>query len=126
MAKYIPGICNIGPKEIAARRTMGYLGIILTAIFIFLSLDQEFPKWWRIFVIFPGTFAAIGFIQAKSNFCVSYGLMGLSNISGSINKTSAVTERSSKLADLKKSIQLLAYSVIIGMVITALLTFLLP
>lgn len=71
-SNYIPGMCNINPKEIAQRRMIGNIGlistIILTALLVGFSVDALF----RVIVFIPTFLAATGYLQARNKFCVGY------------------------------------------------------
>ena len=45
MAEYIPGVCNIGPAEIARRRRAGWTGLVATvvlwALFVFFDIPAH-------------------------------------------------------------------------------------
>ena len=59
---YIPGVCNIGPVEIAARKRAGWIGIFVTALLWAILFYFGAPSPWRLLVFFPAAMAATGFI----------------------------------------------------------------
>ena len=71
-SNYIPGMCNINPKEIAQRRMIGHIGfgitLVLTALLVGFSVDAVF----RVVVFIPAFLAATGYLQARNKFCVGY------------------------------------------------------
>jgi len=46
--RYIPGVCNIGKKEIKRRKQAGWTGLIITVILQGLLLYFDMPHPWRI------------------------------------------------------------------------------
>lgn len=74
---YTPGVCNLNPAETKRRRAAGYLGVgLAVVIFAILAIWRVAPAYG--FVLFvPAWLAAIGFLQAKNHFCVSFAASGI-------------------------------------------------
>lgn len=101
-ANYQAGVCNIGPAEIHRRRTSGWIGLATTlvvwAAFAFAGLA---PAWhWALFV--PAFAGATGFIQARSKFCVNYGMRNMFNF-GAIGSTDQVEDAEARRLDRIRS-----------------------
>jgi len=122
--KYIPGVCNMGREEIKKRKTGGWTGLILTVVAIFLLWWLGVSKWWRLVVFLPSVMGATGFIQAYSKFCVYFGFGHLFNF-GDVGKADSIEQREFRAKDRAKAWQLLAYAFGTGLVITAIVYFLL-
>ena len=103
-ATYVPGTCNIGPDEIKMRMTAGWFGIVVS-------------PWTRLVLFFPATIGALGFLQGAFHFCVAFGMEGLFNVTNPAGKTESVSQKEFRAADKKKAIQIIAYSVLIGIVV---------
>jgi hypothetical protein len=121
--QYVPGVCNIGPAEIHARKRVGWTGVVLTvAIWIVLLLLHS-PKSLFLVLFFPATVAATGFIQAYSHFCAAFGMQGLFNVISEVGKTDTVMQAESRKQDRNKAIRIIVYSVLVGIVIALLAYF---
>ena len=120
---YIPGVCNIGPKEIRRRKIAGWSGLILTTITIILLFWLDAGKWWRLMVFIPAVMSAIGFIQVYSKFCVYFGFGHMFNF-GNVGKTDSVEQANFRAKDIARAWQLLSIALGIGIVVTLIVYFL--
>lgn len=121
---YAPGACNIGPDEIARRRRVALVGLILTIAIAVALLAGGATGPVRLIVALPLTSAAIGWIQARRRFCMAYGLAGTFNL-GAIGEMSRVSDRAALAADRRTALIIAAQGLAIG-VAGALLFLLLP
>lgn len=71
-------------------------------------------------VFFPATISAIGFIQARMRFCIYFGTRGYYNFGATAGKTEKVGEPSYRELDRNKSMMLMAYSALIGLLAAVL------
>jgi hypothetical protein len=76
---YQPGVCNIGPAEIARRRMAGHLGLIATVVLFAVLVAIGAPPPVRLLVVLPATMAAAGYLQAWFRFCAAFGSRGVFN-----------------------------------------------
>jgi hypothetical protein len=114
---YVPGTCNIGPDEIKQRKMAGWTGLILTVVIGVLLVFVGTPAWWRLVLFFPAVIGALGFLQAAFHFCVAYGTSGLFNVSNEAGKTETVSQKEFRKKDQQKSIKIITYSILIGLVV---------
>ena len=114
---YVPGVCNIGPAEIARRRRAGYVGLVVTAVVIAAVLVFRAPAYWRLLVFFPASIAASGFLQASMHFCAGFGMAGVFNFKPTPGKTIPVRQAQDREKDRLKAIRILMYSVLIGIAV---------
>lgn len=121
---YAPGACNIGPDEIARRRRVALVGLVLTIVIAVALLAGGATGPVRLIVALPLTSAAIGWIQARRRFCMAYGLAGTSNL-GAIGEMSRVSDQAALAADRRTALIIAAQGLAIG-VAGALLFLLLP
>jgi hypothetical protein len=121
---YQPGVCNIGPAEIRQRRITGWIGLAFTVAFLVLAFAVGFPPLLRLIAFIPATLGATGFLQGAFHFCVRFGTQGLFNF-GEIGTEEAVHEKEYRRLDQRKAIQIVVYSVLIGVVV-AVGAFLIP
>ena len=113
----MPGVCNIGPAEIARRRRAGYVGLVVTAVVIAAVLVFRAPAYWRLLVFFPASIAASGFLQASMHFCAGFGMAGVFNFKPTPGKTIPVRQAQDREKDRLKAIRILMYSVLIGIAV---------
>lgn len=118
---YVPGVCNIGPEEIARRRLIGWIGLALTVALFVILLETHANPYWRLFLFLPATMSAAGFLQAVLHFCSGFAQKGIYNL-GPIGKTEAVDDKDSAKKDKRKGGMITIYSVLIGIVVTLILT----
>ena len=121
---YQPGVCNIGPAEIRQRRTIGRIGLAFTVAYLVLAFAVGFPSPLRLIAFIPAVLGANGFLQGAFHFCVRFGTQGLFNF-GDLGSEEAVHEKDYRRLDQRKAIQIVVYSVLIGLVV-AVGAFLIP
>jgi hypothetical protein len=122
--EYRPGVCNIGPEEIARRRRSGHIGLIATVVTLIVLVAIAAPPLARLVLIIPATVAASGYIQARSKFCAGFGGAGVFNF-GPLGTTETVVDAAARAADRRKAGQIGVASFAVGVGV-ALLAILLP
>ena len=105
-------ICNIGPGEIRKRKNAGWIGLVIAAAMLMLFSLSSADHAWRITLFLPLFFSALGFLQARSRFCVFYGLLGVQNLND--KKPVRVSRR------VNPSIILIMEAVVLAMMVTLL------
>jgi hypothetical protein len=65
--KYIPGVCNIGPAEIRARKLVGWCGLLVTVALWGLFAWQGVPAAWKWILFIPVFSSAIGFQAGRTD-----------------------------------------------------------
>ena len=121
---YVPGVCNIGSREIMRRRAVGIAALVFALISgytLFVADDLNKSARWGVF--FPLLVSAIGFIQARNKFCLAYGLAGTFNF-GKIGDMERVFDAESKKTDRRKALGILIQSALIAGAATAIFVFL--
>ncbi len=119
---YTPGVCNIGPAEIALRKRVGWVSASFSVLLLIVLWVTHAPVIWRLVLFFPFTAAAIGFLQTAFHFCVGYGLSGMYNVLKPAGKAESVEKSEYRNADRIKSVQILLYSIIIGIILAVSIT----
>jgi len=61
---------------------IGYIGLVLMILFVFLAEFYAFPQIWKIGLFAPAVYAFSGFIQARQRFCFLFGFIGVFSIAG--------------------------------------------
>jgi amino acid permease len=101
---YIPGVCNIGKREILRRRAVGIAALVFAFVSGFtLLMSDGISQSARWAIFFPLFVSAIGFIQARNRFCLAYG---------------------SKKSDRRKALVILVQAALAAAAITVLFTLL--
>lgn len=119
---YIPGVCNIGPAEIAKRKQAGWSGLIATVVLWGIFITFGTPHVWRLLLSLPSAMAASGFLQARMHFCAYFGFASLFNFGSAVGNTDDVLEAEFRAKDRKKAWQIAIYAALIGLVV-ALIAF---
>jgi hypothetical protein len=115
-ADYQPGICNIGPAEIARRRRAGHIGLV-AALALFAALVAiDAPNWTRLLIAIPAIGAASGYIQARLRFCAGFGSRGVFNF-GELGPMERVADEADRGRDRARARQIGAASIAIGLTV---------
>ena len=72
--EYRPGVCNIGPEEIARRRRSGHVALVATVVLLAVLVAIGAPPLVRLLLILPAGAAASGYLQARLKFCAGFGI----------------------------------------------------
>jgi hypothetical protein len=110
---YRPGVCNIGPAEIARRRRAGHAGFLATAIVLAGLVAVDAPPLVRLLVAIPAAAAASGYLQAWLKFCAGFGSRGIFNF-GPVGGTEQVTDTNARDRDRARAIRIGLASLAIG------------
>ncbi|MGA3057901.1 MAG: hypothetical protein ABSE70_07715 [Candidatus Limnocylindrales bacterium] len=113
---YEPGVCNIGPAEIARRRRAGHAGLVVTAVLFAALIALGAPHWARLLLVVPAAGSASGYLQARLHFCAGFGSQGVFNF-GPLGTTERVVDRQARARDRSKSLQIGLASLAIGLAV---------
>ena len=120
---YQPGICNIGPAEIARRRRAGHVGLGATIVLLAGLVAIGAPPPARLLVALPAAAAASGYLQARFRFCAGFGSRGVYNF-GELGQTVQVEDAEARRRDRARATQIglasLAIGVAVGLVAVGL------
>lgn len=116
---YVPGVCNIGPAEIARRRRSGWIGVVATIALWGGLAALDAPPVLRLLVFFPAVMAATGFLQAAMHFCAYFGFSSLFNLGDRVGTTESVADAEFRRQDRRKAWQIVGYSAAIGAAVAA-------
>jgi hypothetical protein len=95
---YRPGVCNIGPAEIARRRRTGITMSIATIVLLVVLLSIHAHPAVRLIVFLPAAVAASGFLQAWLKFCAGFGWLGVFNFRD-VGTTQTVADAEARARD---------------------------
>jgi hypothetical protein len=121
---YKPGVCNIGPAEIARRRRSGHAGLLISVVLLAVLLVIGAPHWTRLALVLTAGGSASGYLQAWFHFCAGFGSMGVYNF-GPLGSVEQVADPSARSRDRRRSIEIGLASLAIGLVV-GITAFLLP
>ena len=117
--QYQPGVCNIGPADIAFRRRSGHLSAAAAAGLLGFLLAMRAPRLARLLVAIPAAGAASGYIQARSHFCAGYGSAGVYNF-GALGNQQKVTDDGARALDAARARRIGQQSLAIGLAVAGL------
>lgn len=109
-SEYIPGVCNIGRKEVQMRKVAGILGLVCVVLLLGTFVVVKTEPLWRLVVFLPAFLAALGFLQAQLGFCVKYGFGGVFSFGPDVGKTDTVEQAEFRRQDRRKAVVILAAS----------------
>ena len=113
---YVPGVCNIGPAEIARRRRAGHVGAA-AAVALFAGLVAiGAPPILRLAIALPVAVSASGYLQARLKFCAGFGSTGVFNF-GELGATQHVVDEAARAADRRTSLRISLASGAIGLAV---------
>jgi hypothetical protein len=121
---YIPGVCNIGPAEIARRRRAGHVGLAVTLVVLAGLVAIDAPPAARLILVLPAAAAASGYLQAWFRFCAGFGARGIFNFS-ELGHSEDVVDPVARARDRAKARWIALASLAIGIVV-AVVAFVLP
>ncbi len=113
-ADYQPGVCNIGPAEIARRRRAGHIGLAVALVLFAVLVAIDAPNWTRLVIAIPAIGSASGYIQARLKFCAGFGSRGVFNF-GEVGPMEHVANEPDRARDRARSFQIGAASIAIGL-----------
>jgi hypothetical protein len=121
--EYRPGVCNIGPAEIAQRRMAGHVGLVATVGLLALLVAIDAPPLTRLLAILPAAISASGYLQAWLKFCAGFGSRGIFNF-GSVGETAPVADAEARAIDRRRSRQISLWALAIGVLVAVVATLL--
>jgi hypothetical protein len=117
--QYVPGVCNIGPDEIAARRRAGHAGVVASIGLLAVLLLIDAPPVARWLLVITAGGAAAGYLQSYLRFCAGFGARGTFNF-GPLGRVDEVADRDMRRRDRMKAFQIGLASLLIGVAVAAI------
>ena len=115
---YSPGVCNIGPREIAKRRAFGIAGIVSSVVLAVVLVAIDAPQLARVIVLIPLWGAIVSLEQARRKFCAGFAYAGIRSVNGS-DATESVANAADLAIDRGAARRMVAYCGAIALAITA-------
>ena len=122
--EYRPGVCNIGPAEIARRRRTGHTGVIAAVVLFAVLIAVHAPAITRLLLFLPAAGAAAGYLQAWLRFCAGFGWLGVLNFD-EVGTTERVGSSEDRARDRATAFRIGLASAAIGVAV-AIAAFVLP
>ena len=122
--EYRPGVCNIGPAEIARRRRTGHTGVIATIVLLAVLVVVHATTPLRLLAFFPAAVAAAGYLQSWLRFCAGFGWLGVLNFD-EVGTTERVGSSEDRARDRAMAFRIGLASAAIGVAV-AIAAFVLP
>jgi hypothetical protein len=114
--EYRPGVCNIGPAEIARRRRAGHVGLLVTVAALAALVAIDAPPLARLILVLPAAVAASGYLQAWLKFCAGFGSRGIFNF-GPVGDTHQVVDEDARARDRARANRIALASLAIGVAV---------
>ena len=114
--QYQPGVCNIGPAEIARRRMAGHVGLVATIVVLAVLIVIGAPPVTRLVAILPATISASGYLQARLKFCAGFASRGIFNF-GVLGQATGVADDEARALDRRRARQITFWSLATGVVV---------
>lgn len=105
---YRPGVCNIGPREIAKRRAYGIAGLAISVVLGVIVVAIDAPPLARGLIVLPLWGALISLEQARRKFCAGFAYAGIRSVFGS-DATERVADAADLAADRATARRMVAY-----------------
>jgi hypothetical protein len=116
---YQPGVCNIGPMEVARRRMVGHAGLAVTVVVLGTLVAVGAPPLIRLAAGIPAMVSASGYLQARLRFCAGYAQRGIFNFGDSIGDAEAVGGEAARASDRRTARKISLASLAIGVAVGA-------
>ena len=113
---YRPGVCNIGPAEIARRRRSAIVGTVATLVVAAVIFALGLPHPVRLVIGLLAAGAITGWLQVILRFCVGFAKLGVFNF-GELGPMESVADRAAHRADLRRAGLMVGASLLGGLLI---------
>jgi hypothetical protein len=123
-SSYVPGGCNINKAEIAKRRMIGHVGLVIFVIVLVALLVFDVSRWYRIILFLPGMMVASGYLQARNHFCTGYARAGKQNAVQGSTTASDISDEAAKASDKSKAKRMNLQASLIALIAMVITLFL--
>ncbi|CAN5536103.1 hypothetical protein BH20CHL7_BH20CHL7_15120 [soil metagenome] len=120
---YRPGACNIGPAEMARRRSGGLVTVTVAVALAMGLVAIGAPAWTRLAIIAPLAAGLISLEQVRRRFCVGFAMAGIRNF-GPLGSPQRVEDDAFRATDRRAALVMVAYMTAIAAVIGVAFAFL--
>ena len=120
-SSYRPGDCNIGRTEQRKRYRYAGVGVLTAVAYLATVTALGAPTALVLGVFAPLSLAYEFLVQARTQFCVKFALLGRYDFSASGGEAGAVTDPTNRRADASSALRITVVSVVAAAVTTGLL-----
>lgn len=121
---YIPGVCNIGEKEISIRRFFFLINAFFTVnYFMILTILRPAVVFYIPFFILL-FFTIINFLQYRFKFCVKFAAFGAYNFSDKTSEQEKIMNLEFLIKDRIKAIKMLLIAFVSTVIISSVVLIL--
>ncbi len=113
---YIPGVCNIGKKEIERRKRAAIFSFALCIFCIVLIQWLGADRVWKLLLFIPAASLGVSFQQWYFKFCVAFGMKGVFNF-GDIGKTFSIEQKEYFRKDRMKAWTMIISGLLFGVIV---------
>ena len=121
MENYRPGVCNIGKNEIRKRYAIGFVGLIIAAVLVYVIAWFSLPTWSLLVCFFPLFLGVEGFLQGYFKFCAGFASRSIFDFTGSSNEKGRVMDKEAHHLDMRKAMRIHLYSSVMAAVVTTII-----
>ncbi len=114
---YRPGVCNIGPAEVARRRRSAIGATVIAAIVGVVILAAAWPLPARLGLLPFAAAAAVSWLQVTRRFCVGFGAAGILNF-GDLGSTLRVEDAQARGVDRRTARRMILEGLLYGALVT--------
>jgi hypothetical protein len=122
--EYRAGACNIGPEEIAQRRRMGLVFLVIAIGLAALLLAVDAPSWLRIAIWPPLAAAFTTLEQVRRRFCVAFGMAGVRNFGPEVGHAQRIEDDEARASDRRTALTMALYCSLLAAVVTVVFVLL--
>lgn len=115
---YIPGVCNIGPVELEARKKAFNFALIPTVLISFVVVLIGLDWYWRLLLIIPWTAVGVTYLQVRNKFCVAYGMKSIFNFGEKLGKVDSIKDDEFQSKDKKMAQKMYLQGFAMGIFLT--------
>ncbi|MFI5260955.1 MAG: hypothetical protein ACHQZR_00205 [Candidatus Limnocylindrales bacterium] len=113
---YEPGVCNIGPAEIARRRRGAWAATIVTLVLAIAVFALGWPPPARVVIALPAAAAIVSWLQVVLHFCVGFARLGVFNF-GAVGPMERVVDPAARRADQRRAASMIVVALVGGLAI---------
>ena len=114
---YQPGVCNIGPQEIARRRRSAIAATAIAVAVAVVILAVGAPSVARLALLPFVAAGAVSWLQVTRRFCVGFGAAGILNF-GDLGTTLSVDDAEARAADRRTARRMILEGLLYGALVT--------
>jgi hypothetical protein len=121
---YVPGVCNIGPYELARRRRGAIVGFVVAGLIAVALVAIDAPTFARAFVLLPLWGAFVSALQVRRRFCVGFAMGALRNFGPDRSAQERVIDPAAIAADRRTAARMIADAFLLALAVAVVFVLL--